>query len=171
MIGKETPMFETLVSLRRLVLDVTGRLRFLPPLLARIAVGVVFVSTGWGKLHALDQIVDYFRQLGIPAPELQAPFVATVELVGGSMILLGLGARLAAVPLMGTMVVALITAILPDAEGAIDLLGKVEVLYLILFTWIAIAGPGAVSVDALIARRLDAERAPLRAARGRTVVA
>lgn len=128
------------------------RLHFLPPLLARVAVGLVFVSTGWGKLHALDQITDFFRELGIPYPELQAPFVATVECLGGMMVLLGLGARLAAIPLMGTMVVAIATAIWPDSKGLTDLLGRVEVLYLVLFAWIAIDGPGAVSFDALIAR-------------------
>lgn len=38
----------------------------------------------------------------------------------------------------------------------LDLLGKVETLYVVLFVWIAVAGPGAVSLDALIARRLPA---------------
>jgi putative oxidoreductase len=130
----------------------TNALAFLPPLLARVVVGVVFVATGWGKLHDLPHVVDFFRQLGIPAPELQAPMVATVELVGGTMILLGLGARLAALPLMATMVVAIATAVWPQAEGVIDLLGRVEVLHLVLFVWIAIVGPGPVSVDALLSR-------------------
>ena len=142
------------VTLRRLLLDLSARLRFLPPLLARIAVGVVFIQTGWGKLHDLEHIVSFFRELGIPAPELQAPFVATVEFVGGIMILLGLGARIAAGLLMGTMVVATVTAVWPQAEGIVDLLGKVEVLYFVLFAWIAVDGPGALSLDALLAPRL-----------------
>jgi putative oxidoreductase len=145
-------MTDLLRSLARRAATVRGGLAFLPPLLARIAVGLVFVQTGWGKLHGLEQVVDFFRQLGIPAPELQAPFVATVELVGGALVLLGLGARIAAVPLMATMLVAIATAIWPKADGFLDVLGSVEVLYLILFSWIAIAGPGAVSLDALIAR-------------------
>jgi len=145
-------MIATLVSWYRLARALADRLGFLPPLLARLAVGLVFVSTGWGKLHALDQITSYFRELGIPYPELQAPFVATVEFVCGGLVLVGLGARLAAIPLMGTMVVAIATAIWPDVAGLTDLLGRVEVLYLLLFAWIAIDGPGAVSLDALVAR-------------------
>jgi len=148
----------TVVRLRRLLLEVTARLRFLPPLLARVAVGAVFVQTGWGKLHNLDQIVGFFRELGIPAPELQAPFVATVEFVGGIMILLGLGARLAAALLTCTMVVATVTAVWPQVDGILELLGKIEVLYFVLFVWIAVAGPGAISLDAILARRLDRDR-------------
>jgi putative oxidoreductase len=53
------------------------------------------------------------------------------------------------------MVVAIATAIWPDVSGVVELLGKVEVLYIVLFAWIAIAGPGAASLDALLARLLD----------------
>src|SRR5690606_19216155 len=70
----------------------------------------------------------------------------------GGLVLIGLGTRLAAVPLMGTMVVAIATAISPDVAGLTDLLGRVETLYLVLFAWLAIDGPGAVSLDALVAR-------------------
>jgi putative oxidoreductase len=155
-------MTDMLSTLRRLA----ARLGFLPPLLARLAVGVVFASTGWGKLHDLEQVTNFFRQLGIPAPELQAPFVAGTELVCGTLVLLGLGTRLAAVPLIGTMIVAILTAILPDVSGVIDLLGRVEVLYIVLFVWLAVAGPGPVSLDGLVARLRNgsASAAPARAA-------
>jgi putative oxidoreductase len=144
----------TLDTLRRRTLALADRLRFLPPLLARVAVGLVFVNTGWGKLHDLESVTRFLRELGIPHPELQAPFVASTELVCGALLLVGLAARLAAIPRVGTMVVAIATAIWPDVTGLADLLGKVEVLYIVLFAWIAIAGPGAVSVDAVIARAL-----------------
>ena len=146
---------ETLTALCRRLLVLTEHLRFLPPLAARVAVGVVFASTGWGKLHDLETVTGFFRDLGIPYPELQAPFVATVELVGGCLLVLGLASRVAAVFLASTMVVALKTAIWPDVSGLTDLLGRVEMLYLVLFTWIAIAGPGAVSLDGLLLRAVE----------------
>lgn len=149
----------TFDTVRRRLLALAEALRFLPPLLARIAVGLVFVNTGWGKLHDLASVTNFFRELGIPYPELQAPFVASVEFVCGGLVLVGLGARFAAVMLMSTMVVAIKTAILPDVTGLVDLLGKVEVLYLVIFAWIAIAGAGAVSLDALVGRLFD--RAPM----------
>jgi putative oxidoreductase len=151
---------ETLTTLRRRLLDLAEGLAFLPPLLARVTVGAVFVGTGWGKLHNLEQVTSFFRDLGIPYPELQAPFVAGTELVCGALILVGLATRLAAVPLACTMLVAIKTAIWPDAAGILDLLGKVEALYLVLFVWLAVGGPGAASIDAAIARRLDVRPAP-----------
>jgi putative oxidoreductase len=148
---------DRLRDLHALVLAIAGRLDWLPPLAARVAVGLVFAAAGWGKLHNLGGVIEFFRSLGIPAPELQAPFVATVELVGGVLILLGLGTRFVAVPLAVTMVVAIATALWPDLAGAIDLLGKSELVYIVIFAWLAIAGAGAVSLDALVARALGRE--------------
>ena len=47
---------------------VARRLAWLAPLIARLTIGWVFVSTGWGKLHNLQKIIDYFTELGIPYP-------------------------------------------------------------------------------------------------------
>jgi putative oxidoreductase len=129
------------------------RLSWLPPLLARLALGIVFVQTGWGKLHSLDQVTAFFQSLGIPAASIQAPFVAGVEFVGGLCVLVGLGTRFAAVPLAGTMVVAILTAQLKNVHGVGDLAGLVEVAYLLLFAYLAIGGAGRVSVDHWIAQR------------------
>nr|HNI57421.1 DoxX family protein [Elusimicrobiota bacterium] len=76
-----------------------SRLDFLPGLLSRITLGFIFVQSGWGKLHHLDKVTEFFRALGIPAPGLQAPFVATVELAAGGLVLVGFFTRLAALPL------------------------------------------------------------------------
>src|SRR5262249_61240842 len=79
------------------------------PLAVRITVGVVFAGTGWTKLTHLPQIIDNFRGLGIPAPEVITPFVSGVEFIGGLMLLLGFMTPFFAVPLMGVMVVGVIT--------------------------------------------------------------
>jgi putative oxidoreductase len=148
---------DRLRQIHSLVLAIAGGLVWLPPLAARVAVGLVFVTAGWGKLHNLANVVEFFRSLGIPAPELQAPFVAAVELFGGLLLVLGLGTRFVAVPLACTMIVAIATALWPDLEGAIDLLGKSELVYIVIFAWLAVAGAGAVSLDALVARALGRE--------------
>lgn len=142
--------------LRRTALDRLGRLAWAPPLLARLVIGAIFVPTGWGKLHNLPDIVDFFRQLGIPYPEIQAPFVSSIELVCGTLVLIGLATRLAAVPLIGTMVVAIATAVWPQLDAARDLFGKEELHYTVLLAYLVVNGPGLVAVDALIARRLGA---------------
>jgi putative oxidoreductase len=146
----------TLIDLRRLALRVAERLRFLPALATRLGLGIVFVQSGWGKLHDLDKVIDFFRSLGIPFPELQAPFVASVELVCGALLLVGLATRLSSLLLTCTMAVAILTAILPDVEGIGDFFGHIEPLYVLLFLYLAVYGGGALSLDAILARRLDA---------------
>src|SRR3954447_25670423 len=131
------------------------RLAFLGPTLARLTLGVVFVQSGWGKLHDLPKVIDFFKDLHIPAPEFQARLVACTEFAGGLAMLAGLATRLAALPLAVTMVVALVTAKRADIAGLGDLFGTVEWTYLLLFAWIALAGPGPLSLDHLIARRLE----------------
>jgi putative oxidoreductase len=135
-------------------LSLSRRLVWLPPLLARVSVGLVFVSTGWGKLHHLDRVIEFFRSLGIPHPELQAPFVGSTELLCGCLLLIGLGTRAVALPLVGTMVVAIGTAIWPELDGTIDLLGREEFLFIVLLLWLAVSGGGAASLDALLWRAL-----------------
>ena len=133
---------------------------WLPVLLARIAVGWTFMQTGWGKLHDLPSIVEFFRELGIPYPELQAPFVSSVELVCGTLILVGLFSRVAALPLIGTMVVAIATAQWENVDSFGALFGLTEYLYIVIFAWIATAGPGPVALDPWIGR-LAGQGAPV----------
>jgi len=150
-------------TLRYLLFDLPRRVgtaaQWLPPLVARVAVGWTFMLTGWGKLHDLDSVVGFFRELGIPYPELQAPFVASVELVCGTLLVAGLASRVAALPLIGTMVVAIATAQWKDVASFGDLYGLVEFLYIVIFAWIAAAGPGPVALDTIVERLLGGERA------------
>ena len=81
--------------------------------------------------------------------------MATTEFVGGLCLVLGLLTRLAAIPLATTMVVAILTAKRADIEGVTGLFGLEEWTYLVVFVWLAFAGPGKASLDWLIGRRLD----------------
>ena len=53
-------------------LSTAERLAFLGPTLARLTLGVVFIGTGWGKLHSLDNVTEFFTSLHIPLPGLNA---------------------------------------------------------------------------------------------------
>jgi putative oxidoreductase len=134
--------------------DLSRRAEPIAPVLARLTVGVAFAESGWGKVHNLEAVGQFFAELGIPAPHLQAAFVSYVELVCGSLVLIGLATRFAALPLIGTMIVALLTAKASDIAGFSDLIGTIELCYAVLLAWLAIAGPGAASLDWLIARNL-----------------
>ncbi len=72
-----------------------------------------------------------------------------VELIGGALLVLGLCSRLAALPLMVSMGVAILTAQREQIHGLPDLFGLVEWTYLALLLWVALAGPGKVSLDHL----------------------
>jgi putative oxidoreductase len=74
------------------------------------------------------------------------------------MLLLGLATRVAAIPLIITMIVAIRTALWPDIGGLNDLLGQVEFLYIALLLWLSVGGAGAISLDFLIARRIGSDR-------------
>jgi putative oxidoreductase len=144
-------------KVRAMILSVTSKLGWLPGLLSRIAIGLIFIQSGWGKLHHLDKVIQFFTSLGIPAPQLQAPFVAGVELVGGSLVLIGLFTRAASVPLIGTMVVAILTAKQSDLHDLGDLLFLPEFLFILLLLWLIIQGAGALSMDKLLAKRCESQ--------------
>jgi putative oxidoreductase len=71
------------------------------------------------------------------------------------LILLGLFTRLAAIPLIVVMIVAIATAKRSEIGGLSDLLGFVEMLYIVLLSWLATAGPGPFSLDRLAVRFLE----------------
>ena len=148
------PLTRTLDRLRH----AAGRLEFLGPTLARLTVGLVFIGTGWGKLHNLGDVTDFFASLHIPAPGFNARLAAATEFFGGIAVLLGLGTRLAALPMGFTMVVAILTAKRGDITGLTALVGFEEWSYLVFFIWLAVAGAGPLSLDRLLGRarpRLD----------------
>jgi len=148
-------------GLRRLVRSVSDRLRWLPPTVARLTIGLVFVQTGWGKWTNIQKVVGFFTELGIPAPEVQARLAASAELVCGALILIGLFTRVATLPLIAVMAVAILTAKRGDIHELSDLLGMEEYLFIVVLLWLGAYGPGPLSLDALLARRLDSGGRPL----------
>lgn len=134
----------------RISLSVFG---WLPPLFARLVVGWVFMWTGWAKLNNLPRMIENFTEWGIPFPTVMTPFVSGVEFFGGLLLLLGLFTRIAATPLVIVMIVAIVAAKLGQIDSLETLLGFEEVAYMALFGWLAVAGPGPVSLDHLLQKR------------------
>lgn len=142
-----------LANLGNRILNVAPTFMWLPPLLARVVMGWVFIVSGWGKLQNLDRVVGFFGSVNIPAPGFMAPFVGTVELVAGLLLLAGLGTRLASIPLVVTMIVALSAVVGANLEGIGDLFGTQEFLFIVMLIWLMVAGPGRVALDALVANK------------------
>ncbi len=76
--------------------------------------------------------------------------VGTVELVGGVLLVLGLATRLASLPLLGTMVVAILTAKRAELTGVTELFGFIEWTYLVMLAWLTLGGPGRFSLDGVL---------------------
>ncbi len=86
--------------------------------LIRLMVGPVFLSEGAQKfLFPAEVGAGRFAKIGIPSPEVAAPFVGVVEIVCGALILLGLFTRLAAVPLVIVMLAAILSTKIPVLLG------------------------------------------------------
>jgi putative oxidoreductase len=111
-----------LIRLQRL-LDTTRSFDFMAPLALRIYLAPIFFLAGSNKLAHVQDVAAWFESLAIPAPELMAYLAGATELVGGIALLIGLGVRWIALPLMVIMTVAAATAhwdngwhVLPEQE-------------------------------------------------------
>jgi putative oxidoreductase len=152
-------MMDRIRDLRTRALGYLERAQSLAPLLGRLAVGLLFMSTGWGKVHDIPKVTRFFETLGIPAPGFHAVLVGYSELICGTLLVLGLLTRFATVPLIVSMVVAIATAKRSELHGLFDLVGFDEFTYLVVLVMIAFIGPGALSLDHLLVRKLGWERA------------
>jgi uncharacterized membrane protein YphA (DoxX/SURF4 family) len=148
-----------------------------PPaaLLIRFACGIVFLSEGIQKFLYPEALgVGRFVKIGIPAPELLGPFVGVVEVVGGILLLLGLLTRLAALPLVIDMVVAIATTKVPiligrgyisfakpsgSKTGLWSMLheARTDLSMLLCCAFLFVAGAGSLSLDAFLTRKLRVE--------------
>ena len=125
-------------------------------LFVRLYWGWQFVEDGWGKLHNLPKVIEYFGSLGLPAPGPTAYFVSILELIGGVLLALGLGSRLIAFLLTANMTVAYITG---DREALLSIFSDPDKFiaaapfsYLMASLIVLIFGPGRYALDYLVER-------------------
>ncbi len=136
--------------------------------LIRLAVGGVFLTEGIQKFLYPDALgAGRFTKIGIPAPEISASFVGVVEIVCGALLLLGLLTRLASIPLIIDMLVAITTTKIPLFFGAgaepnrqgdefgfwaALHMGRLDFAMLMGAIFLLVVGAGLLSFDALFAR-------------------
>jgi putative oxidoreductase len=157
-------MIPRIAALVSKVTDLFTRFEGVPILLVRIVLGVMFIQSGHGKLFGgHEKVTGFFTDLGIPLPGLNAWVVAGVEFFGGICLVAGLGTRVFALMLSFTMLIATLTAKLPDLRKEPDfnitsLFFVSEVLAMLLLLWMVFSGPGPVSLDRLAAKKLAAPK-------------
>ena len=132
-----------------------------PPAVAliRLIVGAVFLSEGIQKFLFPGELgVGRFVKIGIPTPEIMAPFVGVCEIVCGAFILIGLLTRLATIPLIIDMLVAISTTKIPVLlnSGFWAMAHEVRVDYAMLLGLIFLltVGAGTWSIDAHLTSRV-----------------
>lgn len=134
--------------------DCIKKLSWAPPLVARVSVGLMFMGTGWGKIHNIPKVTEFFTNLGIPAPGFHAHVVALSELCCGTALVVGFLVRFASIPLLVTMTVAILTAKRSEINELNDLLGMSEYLLGVVLFWLFVEGGGPLTLDHLITRKL-----------------
>jgi putative oxidoreductase len=149
-------MIAKIQALYRLFLKIADSLQSPVLLLVRLDFGYQFFESGWAHLHTMPKFIEFLTGLGIPAPTLNAYFVAVLETVGGILLMLGLGSRLFSLLLAGDMIVAFITA---DSEALRSIFSSDPDKFfnaaphnLLFISLVVLAfGPGKFALDTLLA--------------------
>jgi putative oxidoreductase len=125
-------------------------------LVLRLVFGWGLFQTGKGKLENIDRFIDFLTRLHIPMPAANAYFVASLECIGGLLLLVGLASRLICIPLTISFIVAYLTA---DREAVVNFFKDQDAftnaapfLYLLVSLIVLAFGPGFFSIDELIRR-------------------
>ena len=120
-------------------------------LVVRLYWGWQISQNGWGKLHNLGHVAQFFASLGLPAPAFTAAFVSSFEFLAGILLALGLLSRIAALGLVIDMTMAYLTA---DRESFFAFFsnpgkfyGADPFIFFFVGLIILIFGPGKISLD------------------------
>lgn len=154
-----TPLIEYAKLLYALEVRILTKIQPLFLLIVRVHWGYRFFRAGLGKFMNFSDTVEFFSSLGIPAPTINAGMAAGTELLGGLCLALGLGSRIATIPLSFTMLVAYATAhreslVILFTEGdPSSFLAQEPFLFLFACLIVLVFGGGRFSVDAWLAGR------------------
>lgn len=135
------------------------KLSDLPLLFLRLILAYGFYTPAMNKWQDIHAIGDWFASLGVPVPQFQAYLAASTEIAGVVLLILGLGTRYIAVPLMITMLVAIKTVHWENGFDASENGYEIPLYYLLMLFTLFVYGSGKLSVDYLITRFRKKQRA------------
>jgi putative oxidoreductase len=153
-------LFTSIKQLYGRFFDVVSYLQTPFLLFVRLYWGWQLIQSGWGKLHHLDKVTDFFTSLNLPMPAQTAMAISCLEFFGGIFLALGLLSRLTALVLTVNMIMAYVTA---DREALFSFFSDPDkfsaaapYVFLIASLIILIFGPGRLAIDSLIGFPTDA---------------
>jgi len=125
-------------------------------LFVRLYWGYQLIQSGWGKLHHLDKVTEFFTSLNLPMPAPTAVAISCLEFFGGIFLAIGLLSRLTSLALTINLIVAYITA---DREALFSIFSDPDKFYaaapytfLVASVIVLLFGPGKFAVDTLLNR-------------------
>ena len=132
-------------------------------LVVRLYWGWQLAQSGWGKLHHLENVAEYFGTLNLPMPAQMAVFIACVEFFGGIFLALGLASRITGLVLTVNLTMAYV---LGDREALLSFFSDPDKFvaaapfaFLIVSLMVLIFGSGKISADTAISFFFGHERA------------
>ena len=133
-------------------------------LVVRLYWGWQLAESGWGKLHNLDKVTEFFGSLNLPMPAQMAVAISCLEFFGGILLAIGLFSRLISLVLTINMIMAYVTA---DREALFSIFSDPDKFYaaapytfLVATIIILLFGPGKFAVDALLERKFGPSTSP-----------
>lgn len=134
--------------------------KYTPIIILRLAVGGIFLSEGIQKFLFADSVgAGRFAKIGLPSPELLAPFVGITEITCGIMIIVGFLLRLACVPLLVVILTAIASTKMPIflEHGFWKMAHEARTDYAMLLSlvFLLIVGSGHLSVDYKLLKKKD----------------
>ena len=157
-------LFAKIKSLYDRFFDLVSYLQSTFLLFVRVYWGWQLVQSGWGKLHHLSNVTDFFTSLGLPMPAQTALAISCLEFFGGIFLAIGLLSRLTALALTINLIVAYITA---DREALLSIFSDPDKFsaaapftFLFASLIILLFGPGKFALDTLLDRLIGSPAAP-----------
>ncbi len=137
------------------IVDSFSNLKSLPLLLMRLILAIGFFGPAKMKLGNIDGIISWFESINIPMPALNAYMATGTEVLGVIMLFLGLGTRLISIPLIITMIVAILTVHLGNGFEAGENGFEIPLYYIIMLITLLVYGSGKFSLDYLLNKRVQ----------------
>ncbi len=130
--------------------DSLSNLKSLPLLLLRLILAYGFFNPAKMKVGNIEGIISWFESINIPFPALNAYLATGTEVLGVILLTLGLGTRFISIPLIVTMIVAILTVHLGNGFEAGSNGFEIPLYYMIMLFTLLVYGSGKFSIDHLL---------------------
>lgn len=143
------------IEMYRNITEKLNTLQDIPLLFFRLILAYGFYGPAMMKWGNIQGIAEWFGSMGIPLPTLNAYMAASTEMAAVILLPLGLATRIISIPLMVTMVVAIVTVHLGNGFEAGNNGFEIPLYYLLMLFALLISGGGRISLDNLISKKLN----------------